>query len=572
MNGSQLRTVLWLRWRLTRNQWTRGSPVNAAITVGFAVLGLVASAAGAVGGILVGTLSLADVSPQVMVWAWDGVIGVFLFVWLLGLVAEIQRSETIDLSRLLHLPVSLKPIFLVNYVASHLCLPLILFLPWCLGLCAGLVWSRGWLMLLLFPLLAGFVFIVTAWTYCLRGWLIALMVNQRRRRTVIAVVTMSVILLGQLPNLLNVAGVWNRPHPRAPAPGQPAPPAGPDLPPALQTAQKFIPPLWLASGAGALAAGDVWPAIGGSLGAFLVGGLGLMRAYRSTLRFYQGGPTRAAMKPPPPAPVVRTGRRQFLERKLPGLPEEAAALALAFFRSLTRAPEVKMMLAMNIVMPLVFAAMFFSRSLKMPGAAKPFLATGAVAFTFLSLVSLLFNQFGFDREGFRALVLLPASRPHMLLAKNLSLLPLGGGLGLAFLALVALALRVPPWAAAAAGCQFASTFLLLSIAGNFVSIVAPYRIAAGSLKPTKAPAKMMALVFVSHLLFPVVMAPIFLPPALGLLSESMGWLPGGPVNLIFSLLWLVGMVFLYRWSLAPLGRLLQRREQAILQAVTQEVE
>ncbi len=572
MNGSQLRTVLWLRWRLTRNQLTRGNPANAAFTVLFTVLGLVAAGAGAVGGILGGALGLAKASPPTLLLVWDVIVGAFLFIWLLGLVTEIQRSEAIDLSRLLHLPVSLGQIFLVNYAASHLCLPLVLFLPGALGLCAGLVWSRGLLLLLLFPLLAGFVFMVTAWTYCLRGWLIALMVNQRRRRTVVAVVTMAAVLLGQLPNLLNVAGIWSRPPPRTLAPGQPAPPAGPALPPTLQAAQKFLPPLWLASGAGALAAGDVWPAVGGSLGAFLVGGLGLMRAYRSTLRFYQGGPTRAAEKPPPPAPVVRTGRRPFLERKLPGLPEEAAALALAFFRSLTRAPEVKMMLAMNIVMPLVFAAMFFSRSLKMPGAAKPFLATGAVAFTFLSLVSLLFNQFGFDREGFRALVLLPARRRHILLAKNLSLLPLGGGLGLVFLVLVALALRVPVWAAAAAGCQFASTFLLLSLAGNFVSIVAPYRIAAGSLKPTKAPAKMMALVFVSHLLFPVVMAPIFLPPALGLLAESMGWLPGGPVNLILSWLWLVGMAFLYRWSLAPLGRLLQRREQAILQAVTQEVE
>ena len=56
------------------------------------------------------------------------------------------------------------------------------------------------------------------------------------------------------------------------------------------------------------------------------------------------------------------------------------------------------------------------------------------------------------------------------------------------------------------------------------------------------------------------------------LSKGTVWLPGGPVNLILSWLWLVGMAFLYRWSLAPLGRLLQRREQAILQAVTQEVE
>lgn len=578
MNWSQLRTVLWLRWRLTRNQLTRGSPVNAAFTILFAVLGLVIAVAGGIGGALGGALGLAKASPQVMLQVWDGIVGVFLFVWLLGLVTEIQRSETIDLARLLHLPVSLKQIFLVNYLASHLSLPLILFLPAVLGLCAGLVWGRGGSMTLLFPLTLSFLFMVTAWTYCLRGWLIALMVNQRRRRAIIAGVTMTAILLGQLPNLyFNVMGRggWGRPRAKL-SPSQ-SRDEKPGLPPVFLSAHKFIPPLWVANGAAALSAGDPWPAVGGSLGAFALGALGLMRAYRSTLRFYQGGKTRNAppvSRPPAPAKPHRqaAGGPSFLERKLPGVPEEAAALALAFFRSLTRAPEVKMLLAANVLMPLIFGAMFFSRGLKAPGAAKPFLATAAVAFTFLTLAQPMFNQFGLDREGFRALVLLPTRRRHILLAKNLSLLPIGGGLGLIFLALVAVALRLPPLAVLAACAQLGSTFLLLSLAGNFISVLAPYRIAAGSLKPTKAPAKMMALIFVSHLLFPIAMAPIFIPPALGLLSASLGWLPSGPVNLLLSLLWLVVIAFLYRLSLENLGQLLQRREQKILQAVTQEVE
>ena len=57
-------------------------------------------------------------------------------------------------------------------------------------------------MLLLLPLVLGFVFMITAWTYCLRGWLAALMVNKRRRRTVIVWVTMVFVLLCQLPNLV----------------------------------------------------------------------------------------------------------------------------------------------------------------------------------------------------------------------------------------------------------------------------------------------------------------------------------------------------------------------------------
>ena len=38
---------------------------------------------------------------------------------------------------------------------------------------------------LLLPLVLGFVFMVTAWTYCVRGWLAALMVNKRRRRAIV---------------------------------------------------------------------------------------------------------------------------------------------------------------------------------------------------------------------------------------------------------------------------------------------------------------------------------------------------------------------------------------------------
>ena len=49
-------------------------------------------------------------------------------------------------------------------------------------------------MVLLVPLALGIVFMITAWTYCLRGWLAALMVNKRRRRTVIVWVTIVFVL------------------------------------------------------------------------------------------------------------------------------------------------------------------------------------------------------------------------------------------------------------------------------------------------------------------------------------------------------------------------------------------
>ena len=74
-------------------------------------------------------------------------IGAFLLFWLIGVLSEIQRSETIDIGKMLHLPVSLKGIFLVNYLASHLTFSIIVFVPGMVGLTAGFIWSRGWMML-----------------------------------------------------------------------------------------------------------------------------------------------------------------------------------------------------------------------------------------------------------------------------------------------------------------------------------------------------------------------------------------------------------------------------------------
>jgi hypothetical protein len=110
------------------------------------------------------------------------------------------------------------------------------------------------------------------------------------------------------------------------------------------------------------------------------------------------------------------------------------------------------------------------------------------------------------------------------------------------------------------------------MAGNLVSVLVPYRVAPGSLKRTKSSTKTGILIFLSRMFFPMLMAPIFFPPAIGLLFSSVGWLPAAPVNLFFSAILLALLAFFYRLSLGPLGELLQRREKEILQVVTKEIE
>ncbi|MCP4614659.1 MAG: hypothetical protein GY845_38760 [Planctomycetes bacterium] len=581
MDWSQLRTIIWLRWRLTRNQWSR-SQFNAVlimiVTVAVLVLGIVSG----IVGILIGFFVLADRSPTRLLLAWDVFFGVFVFAWMIGLVSEIQRSETIDISRMLHLPISLRDIFLVNYLASHVTISIILFLPLVLGLSLGLMLSGQWIMIWMFPLVLGLVFMITAWTYCLRGWLAALMVNKRRRRAIIAGVTFSFIVLVQLPNIIsNLARQRKKHRPdtvkSAPLDEQdtrrPVSRNRKTLPNAVLVAHKVVPLLWVGNGAMSLGKGNALPAVLSAAGAFCIGGLGLRRAYRTTIRFYQGHTVVGRPKEKPKTRKVHSASKNFLERQLPGVPDEAAALALAFFRSLTRAPEVKMALATNFIMLLLFGPMIFARHMSdLSDNLKFFVANGPVVFTFLGMSHIMFNQFGFDRGGFRQLVLLPVQRRHILLGKNLAILPIALGIGLICLVLITIILHISFTIVIAAGLQLVATFLLLSIAGNLISILVPYHITPGSMKRTKTSAMTSLQIFISRLLSPLAMIPMFIPPAMGLLMSNLGWLPAEPVILLLSAILLGLLVFFYWLSLPGLGNLMLRREKQILKVVTEKVE
>lgn len=586
MNWSQLRAILWLRWRLTINQWRRGGQLNAVIAILVLIFILLLAVTGGAAGTLVGAIGLARVQPDTLMYLWDGLVALFLMFWAIGVVSELQRSESIDLSRLLHLPVSLRGAFVFNYLASHLSLSLTLAMPTMLGLALGLLFGRGAAMLWLFPLILGFFFMITAWTYCLRGWLAALMVNKRRRRVIIMWITMAMVLLFQLPNL--VTNVW-RPGPRYAMPPQNASPEQLEewLASRAQAqreqqqqvrewgavAHRCVPFLWLPLGAGALAEGDVWPPLLGAAGMFAIGTWGLARAYRATMRFYRGGETSKPVAMPAAIRPAVAWKTILVERTLPAVPDEASALALATLRSMSRAPEVKYALGMNVLIFLVMASGVFLRSPRaMPDEARPVLACAAVALTFMGVIQLMFNHFGFDRSGFRSYVLLPTPRRYILLGKNLATLPVALATFAVYLILLAAFAHLGAPDVVAAVFEFVAAYLSLSALGNMASVLVPYRISAGSLKPTKMSGTTRLIIFLIHLLFPLTMIPIFLPAVLGVLFEHLGWLPGPLVTVPCALMIAALAALLYWRTLEPLGRLLQRREQAILQVVTQEVE
>src|SRR5580765_1076980 len=156
MNWSQFRTILWLRWRLSRNQIQRSGELSRVLTMIILIVAGLAATAGCVAGLIMGGTVLGTLPPDMLMLVWDGLTVGFLFFWVIGLMTELQRAESIDLQRLMHLPVSLRQVFVFNYLASHLTLSLIVLAPAMLGLALGLVRGRGTIMLLLVPLVLGF--------------------------------------------------------------------------------------------------------------------------------------------------------------------------------------------------------------------------------------------------------------------------------------------------------------------------------------------------------------------------------------------------------------------------------
>jgi hypothetical protein len=602
---------LWLHWRLAINRMKRGGLGNTIVLCILAVIGVIVAVT-LFGLLFLAGIALADSAPSTILYVWDGTVAVFLFVWLTGLVSSLQRSEMISLDKFLHLPVSLSTAFLLNYLCSLFTLTLMLAVPAMVGLSLGLVVGRGATLLLLLPLLAAFLLMVTAVTYQFQGWLASLMANKRRRQTVLLVVTTVFILLAQLPNLLNILYLSNRRDARAEELAVKRAELERDLSEHKITPEEYhrrrakllvdadaqtaeehqekqdrtertawlinliLPVGWLPLGAMGLGQGDVVPALLGTVGLTLIGAASLWRSYHTTLRIYTGQYTSGRRRAAPAAPAkveAAPTSSLLLEKRLPWLPEHASAVALSSFRSLTRAPEARMALLGSVLMVVIFGGLLMKGLTDMPASARPLLPFAAMGLILMSLTQLVGNQFGYDRNGFRVFVLCGASRRDILLGKNLALAPFALTLGLLVVIVLEIIAPLRVDALLALPLQFISMFLLFCMVANWLSILAPVRIPPGALRAPKmgAIATLLHLVFFL-ILFPVVMAPTLLPLGIELVLAARGWLVGVPVALLLSAAECLGVVFLYGLVLGWQGQVLQEREQKILAVVMTRAE
>jgi ABC-2 type transport system permease protein len=614
VNWEHLKTFLWLRWRLIANRNKRAG--KASVVLQGILLGSLALAAltSFVGGIAAGYYVLPKAPVPVFLYVWDAVVIAFLFMWVVELITELQRSELLSLDKFLHLPVSLGGAFLINYVGSISSLGVIIFLPLMIGLSIGLVFSTGPIMLLLFPLIAAFALMVTALTHQFRGWLASLMVNQRRRRTVVTLATFCFILLTQLPNLIGfTTGRLGRRQgtPQSIAVRREIQKLDVDLaankitrdeydarvrvlkgPPQNENRQQLyevvkavnsvVPLGWLPYGAAQGFEGKPLAAVLGIAGLTLIGVASLRRSYATTMRLYTGqfsGKTRrraVVSGAPPVADAAGAASKKypaaFLEKIIPRVGEYASAITVAGFRSLVRAPEAKMLLMSPIIMLFIFGGMTYNQNSNPPELLRPLTVAGGYAFMLFMMVGMLGNLFGFDRSGFRVFVLSSAPRKDILLGKNLSNAPLA----LSFMFITALALqvmrpmRVDHYIAVL--LQMIPMYLIFCLVGNFLSMVAPTPMALGSLKPVKPRAIVILIQMAFVFVFPIALAPTLIPLGIEFLlqwTDSWAWFPA---YLILTIVEVVLVVWLYVEALETQGRMLERRELRILQVVTTKVE
>src|SRR4051812_20064470 len=99
MKRAHLEAFLWLRWRLTVNQFKQSGP-GGVILSGILTAVIAAGAAVTLAiGFFAGLVALRTAPAGTVMVVWDGAIVAFTFLWFAGLMAELQRDDALSLDR-----------------------------------------------------------------------------------------------------------------------------------------------------------------------------------------------------------------------------------------------------------------------------------------------------------------------------------------------------------------------------------------------------------------------------------------------------------------------------------------
>lgn len=543
MNWKQLLGLVRLRYCLSKNQIAKGGKVNAVIFTALffllsalAVVSFVSTAYG-------GAFFLRAFNPRRILFIWNMITLVYLGASAFDFVNRIQQNDAIEIDRLLHLPMTLKGAFVLNYVSSLANLNILVIVPSMLGLAIAMPFARGWPTAIAIPLTLSFIFMVTALMYQLRGWFAELNKNKRTKGWLMILIPFSAIaaFVGVTEFLdANSIKIFSDEFPLGP------------LSWGLNSANQF---------------GNIVPGLIGTACMLSIGGASLYFAYRKSLKKYTGA---VAVSKAASGRAKSTNWEQSSQfKKLPLTSIHASAVALAGMASLRRAPEV-----FAAIVPAI-AAIFLGGPylIGMDGYDIPVLVRGwlpmiAVFITLIGFPAFLFSTYSYDRDGFRAFVLSPLHRKEILHGKNLAIgIPT---VICGWLTLLILQIFVPQnifWFLGSL-VQIPTSYLLLCLVGHSISIFLPIGFKRGSMQPVNAKVIPAIAVYVGVLIGPVIASlPTMLVYSVLQFVESFYEFQTAWIYLLVSLVQLVITWAIYRLCLVPMATWLWRREPEILEVV-----
>ena len=369
MNPRQRNAVFALYRTLLRRRWHRLGPAMKGLGALLMTIGVVAAACTFVAALLLGVAWLPDASPVGVLWAWDGVLLAFLFFRVWGIATDLRVDDVLSMQNFLHLPLAPSHLFVLNAVALHLQPSPLIFGAALLGLSLASVFALGPGHVILLPLAVATLWCVIALTRQLQSFLAALMVNKRRRGTIVAVSFLVAMLLIQAPNIYLQIELWSeRDQPDRVSEdvnGKASDPAA--APQWLLIPNLALPPGWLAYGAYQAKQDRYWPAALATLGLLAITGWSLRRSYRSTLRVYRRMEGGRAPGREEPTSNPATRRRRLSDAYWGAFPRVPAAIGRASLRQWFRSPHGKYaLLAPILVLLFVLLAALRSRTWRKP--------------------------------------------------------------------------------------------------------------------------------------------------------------------------------------------------------------
>ncbi|MBU6239350.1 MAG: hypothetical protein KGQ51_16125 [Planctomycetes bacterium] len=602
-----LQTLFYLRYCMRRNAWRKEKFLGRIITVLFWLAVTIGVVFVTALGLLLGYFVHFKGESDGPLYFWNIVVAVFLVAWLIQLSTDLFRNDVLTLDRIMHLPISPRYAFVLNYLSSLINFPLIYLAGFTSGTILGTSLVFGPVALLLGISLVAYMFMVTALTSQFQGALSAWMATPRRRQTIMIVLSLFFMLFFPAVSLVL--------HQMDDAPSAPPPPAvpstdQPETPDAtvsdetpsldneaaksqvsgsqvsggtkldllssyLRWIQVCVPPLWLAACGSSLSESS-WNAWWITPCMICLGWLSMQRGYQTTLRYYQDGfgtVVRSRKNTVGGNATSVASRLPWIERSIPGADAITSSIVMQTWLSMWRSPEFKFMLLVPLFQPIVLGFLVQYWKLGESEITRTLILLGFAGLQLFTASGQLGNQFGLDRGGFRTWVLSPIPRRAILHGRNIAFglpvwilavmltLALGVWWGLAWDKLVFVALALT---------SFVPMYLLVS---DLMSILSPFGIPPGTIQPKEFSWKQIVVSLAISTLHPTLLCLAALPFAVELLLERL--FPGTadwPIAAALAVPWLGLSIVLYRLLLPWVARCFEHFELYILRIVTAPID